>query len=525
VSTETAEGSDDSSDETGDWTGKDRASGLLLLAAVFVLAVCGLVYELIAGTLSSYLLGDSVTQFSLAIGLFLFGMGLGSYISRFVTKHLLAIFIAVELLIGLVGGAMALVGFALFAFTEFYVPGLIGMVIAVGLLVGLEIPLVIRILRESGELRVTVANVLSVDYVGALIAAVIFPFLLLPQLGLARAGLVMGLSNVLVGALLLGVLGDRIGRARRPLGIAATLSALLLVAGLIGAGQLVDFLENKLYQHDIILSRTTAHQRLVVTRNKQDIRLFLNGQLQFSSIDEYRYHEALVHPAMSLAEKHAEVLILGGGDGMAVREVLKFSGVTRIDLVDLDPIVTGLFTRNPLLSSLNGGSLKDPRVHIHNQDAMRYLETTKRIYDVILLDLPDPSEAVLGKLYSRPFYRLASQRLAPGGMLTTQATSPFRSREAFWCIVHTMRAAGFQVRPYHTIVPTFGTWGFALAGRGKVDPARIKLEVPTRYLTAALLPGLFAFPKDMAEVSTPISGLNDPVVTRLYRDGYSKYLE
>ncbi len=503
----------------------DRAGGFLLLAAVFVLAACGLVYELIAGTLSSYLLGDSVTQFSLAIGLFLFGMGIGSYVSRFITKRLLAVFIGIEILVGLVGGITPVVGFCLFAFTEIYTPVLFGLVILIGALIGMEIPLVIRILRATSDLRVTVANVLSVDYVGALVAAIVFPFLLLPHLGLARAGLVVGLSNVLVGLLLLGILGEHVGRARTKLAWAGSLIGILLIAGILTAGRLVSYFENQLYQDEIILAQQTKHQRVVITRHRGDIRLFLNGQLQFSSVDEYRYHEALVHPAMSLAERRTNVLILGGGDGMATREVLKYADVERVDLVDLDPVVTRLFKDKPLLAALNGQALKDPRVTIHNADAMRYLEQTTRRYDLILIDLPDPSEAVLGKLYSRPFYRLAGMRMTAGGKLTTQATSPYRSREAFWCIAKTLGSEFAGVLPYRTMVPTFGTWGFVMAGKTTLDPARIKLEAPTRYLSAKLLPGLFVFPRDMARVETPINGLNDPVVTKLYRQGYHKYLD
>ena len=263
-----------------------------------------------------------------------------------------------------------------------------------------------------------------------------------------------------------------------------------------------------------------------MTRWRDDLRLYLNGHLQFSSVDEYRYHEALVHPAMSLAERRSQVLILGGGDGLAAREVLKYDEVERIDVVDLDPEVTGLFRDHVTLSQLNGGALRDPRVRIHNVDAMRYLDETDRFYDVILMDLPDPSDAGLGKLYSRPFFRLCRRRLAAGGMLATQATSPYRAREAFWCIVHTLEAEpGFHVRAYHTVVPTFGTWGFALAGGEPVEVDRIRVKVPTRFLSEAMIPGLFVFPRDIEEVETPVSDLNAPVVSRLYREGYHRFFD
>ncbi len=518
--------------ETSNEKSLSPSAGPVLVACVFVIAVCGLVYELIAGALSSYLLGDSVTQFSIVIGLFLTAMGAGSFLSRFVRRDLLGTLIAVETGVGLVGGSVALVGFAVFALTDYYVPAMLGLVGGVGVLVGLEIPLVVRILKDTGSLRITLANVLTADYVGALAASVLFPFLLLPFLGIARAGLVMGLANVAVGGLLLWRLRAGVRRPRALL--ALVVSALgLLIAGLVAAGDLVSTLENRLYQDEIIYAEDTPHQRLVLTRWRDDVRLYLDGHLQFSSVDEYRYHEALVHPAMSLADRRDAVLILGGGDGLACREVCKYAEVDRVDLVDIDPAVTRLFRTNPLLTSLNAGALSDPRLRIHNEDAMRFLEETTDRWDVVLMDLPDPSRPALGKLYSRAFFNLVGRHVASGGTLGCQCTSPFRSRKAFWCIVRTIESARcgpepgrtFQVLPYHTVVPTFGTWGFAVASAAAPEVEAIRLSVPTRYLTEDLLPGLFAFPADMAREEVPVSRLDDPVVWRLYEWDYHRYLE
>jgi spermidine synthase len=511
----------------------ERSGGLVLVAAVFLLAICGLAYELIAGTLSSYLLGDSVTQFSLVIGLFLTAMGGGSFLSRFVRGNLLAWLAAFELAVGVVGGVMALLGFAAFTYSNVYIPVLLGNVFVVGVLVGLEIPLLVRILRDVLSLRITLAHVFSADYLGALVASLIFPFLLLPHVGLVQAGFLMGLMNVLVAGIVIWWFRRRMGRARRFLVTASIASAVLLAVGLAGSGRLVGFMENRLYQDEVIYAADTPYQRLVLTRWRDDVRMYLDGHLQFASVDEYRYHETLVHPAMSLADRRERVLVLGGGDGLVARQVLKYDEVERIDLVDIDPVVTELFSTRPLLTRINGGSMLDPRVHVHNVDAMRFLEESDDFYDVILMDLPDPGGAGLGKLYSRSFFRLVGRRTAAGGAVATQATSPFRSREAFWCIVHTMQHAmserpgggGLEVHPYHTLVPTFGTWGFAVATAAERVPEDIRIDVRTRYLTREMLPGLFVFPPDMAEVQTPVSRLNDPVVCRLYRQGYHKYLE
>ncbi|MFW5859162.1 MAG: polyamine aminopropyltransferase [Planctomycetota bacterium] len=532
------------SDTTPDVTGASNGRSdvrLLLLASIFLLAVCALVYELIAGTLESYLLGDATTQWSLVIGLFLTAMGVGSWLSRFVRRELLGWFITIELAAGLIGGAMALAGFATFAYTELHGPVLWGMLCAVGILVGMEIPLVVRILRSFDDLRATLANVLPADYLGSLVASLIFPFVLLPYLGLVQACAVVGLVNVAVAMLLLWRLGPLVAAGRRrALWVAATIGvAMLLVTAFTGT-RLVRHMENSLYQDEVIFATTTSFQRLVLTRWRGDTRLYLDGHLQFSSVDEYRYHECLVMVPLALAPRHERVLILGGGDGMAAREVLRHPAVRQVDLVDLDPAVTRLFTSNPQLMELNDASLLDERVRVHNADAMQWLEDHVTLYDLILMDLPDPSTPALAKLYSREFFDLVGRHLAPDGVLATQATSPFRSRAAFWCIASTIAAARvgprvddpgvapapqFQVRPYHATVPTFGTWGWIVAGADLPDPAQVTLPWTGRFLTPELLPRLFAFPADMARVQTPVSHLDDPAVHRLYRQGYHTYLE
>lgn len=510
-----------------------RVEGLPLLLTVFIAAVCGLVYELLAGTLSSYLLGDSVTQFSLVIGLFLTSMGIGSYLSKFIQGRLLERLIQIEFSVGAIGGSMAAVGFAAFAYTSAYVPILVGLVLLIGVLVGMEIPIVIRILRASRQLDVTLAQVMSLDYVGALLASLAFPFLILPELGLVRGGFLVGLLNVLIGLYLLYKVVSPTYAMRQLRAVGWFLSASMVV-GIFGAERATQHFEDQLYQDEIIFAKSTQFQRVVVTRWRDDFRLYLNGHLQFSSTDEYRYHEALVHPAMLSPGPRSKVLILGGGDGMAAREALGFDGVEALKLVDLDGSVTELFRENPLLAELNQQALSDPRVQVINRDAMSYLETTDDIFDVVIIDLPDPSDTQLGKLYSKAFYDLVQRRLSPEGRLGIQATSPYRAREAFWSIVHTVEASTsgnpeaprrLKVHPYHTMVPSFGTWGFILAGRKPLRPTELQATPRARYLNNEILPGLFKFPTDMARIPSPVSSLNNPVVVTLYRDGYHQYFD
>lgn len=510
-----------------------RSAGLVLIVAIFLLSLAGLVYELIGGAVSSYLLGDSVTQFSITIGVFLSAMGVGSFLSQFVRAHLLANLITVNVAVGLIGGCSALAGFAAFAYTDAVLPVLLGFVGVVGVLVGLEIPLVVRLLRERAALHVSLANVLGADYLGALAASLLFPFVLVPQLGLVQAAIAMGLLNVGVAAWLISVFRASLGGAVRPLALFAGGAGAGLAALLFFSAPLSRFLVGRLYQDEIIHSRSSAHQRIVLTRWRSDVRLFLDGHLQFSSIDEYRYHESLVHPALALAERRERVLILGGGDGLATREVLRWPDVKQVDLVDLDPEVTQLFAEREMLRELNGGALRDARVRITNADAFAFLDREETLYDAILLDLPDPSSTPLAKLYSDAMYVRALRRLTANGVLVTQATSPFLARPAFWCIAHTIAHAGaqspdartLQIVPYHLNVPSFGEWGFILATRRPPPPEPLRLPDGLRYLTNDVWTQMRVFPPDMAELETPTSTLSDPAAARLYVRGYNEYLE
>jgi spermidine synthase len=258
---------------------------------------------------------------------------------------------------------------------------------------------------------------------------------------------------------------------------------------------------------------------VVITQSAKTTRLFLNGNLQFSSDDEYRYHEALVHPAVAaLGRDPRRVLVLGGGDGLATRELLRYPSIERIDLVDLDAAVTRIFTSLPLGKRLNQGSLSDPRVHVRNEDAYRFLEESTDSYDLAIVDFPDPSNYAVGKLYTDAFYQLLRQRVGVRGVAVVQSTSPGYARRTFWCIVTTIESAGFVAIPYHAYVPSFGEWGFVLAGGpGLAEPASLRIEdSKLRFLDETTLRELFLFPKDMARVEAPVSRLNDQKLVPIY---------
>lgn len=294
-----------------------------LFASVFLIAACGLIYELIAGTLASYLLGDSVLEFSTIIGCYLFAMGIGSFLSRYVTRNLVGRLITVELMVGITGGFSSSLLFLAFAYTDAFRFVLYLLVLIVGILIGLEVPLLMRILKERFDFRELVSSVLTFDYLGALGASLLFPLWLIPKLGLVRAALAFGLINALVALWSTWLFRSHLPRIY-PLRILCGGVTALLVAGMMWSEQISSKADDQLYADQVIFSRTTRYQKIVLTKWKDDLRLFLNSHLQFSSQDEYRYHEALVHPGLSAVGSPRRVLVLGGGDGLALREVLKY---------------------------------------------------------------------------------------------------------------------------------------------------------------------------------------------------------
>ncbi|HEV2763125.1 MAG TPA: polyamine aminopropyltransferase [Pyrinomonadaceae bacterium] len=498
-----------------------------LFLNVLVIATCGLVYELLAGTLASYVLGDSVTQFSLIIGLYLFAMGAGSWLSRFLEKDIARRFIDVELGVAVLGGFSAPLLFLSFSRLSYFQVVLYSLVFLIGAFVGLEIPLLMRILKDHLDFKELVARVLAFDYVGALVASLLFPLFLVPRLGLVRTSLVFGILNAGVGLWGTWLMRPLIKGGVTGLRVRAVVVIALLAVAAIKANTLTSLAEDQLFADDIVYARTSHYQRIVVTRNRAGFQLFLNGNLQFSSADEYRYHEALVHPAMALASEEGKtprrVLVLGGGDGLAVREILRHPSVESVTLVDLDPEMTALSRGFPPLAELNGRALEDPRVKVVNRDAMTWLEEPSEPFDAAVVDFPDPNTFALGKLYTTRFYRLLQQRLAPGAAVAVQCTSPLFARASFWCIVRTMEAAGFNVRPYQTAVPSFGVWGFALARASA--PFEPPAQVPDglRFLDAEAMRAMFTLPADLGPVPVEVNRLDNQTLVRYYESEWRRF--
>jgi len=483
-----------------------------LFVSILLIAACGLIYELIAGTVASYLVGDSVFQFSTVIGAYLFAMGIGSFLSRFIRRSLAQQFIRIELLIAVVGGFSSSALFLAFAFMQGFQLLLYLDVIVLGTLVGLEIPLLMRLIRDRYRFQDAVSHVLTFDYIGALFASVLFPLFVVPRLGLVRAALFFGLINACVALWSTRLFLDQLPRPRRLQAACGATISILAVAFAFGS-RINAFAEDNIYADEIIFSRDTKYQHIVLTRWKDDLRLFLNSHLQFSSRDEYRYHEALVHPGLASIAGAQRVLVLGGGDGLAVREILRYPSVSSVTLVDLDPEMPRLFSTNPLLTALNRRSFHDSRVHVISADAFLWVDASRDVFDFAVVDFPDPTNYSIGKLYTTAFFSALGHHLSERGGFVVQSTSPMFARRSFWCIDATIRQAGFQTSPYHAYVPSFGEWGYVLAKRGTYTPPAM-LPEGLRFLTADQLPSMFDFPSDMARVEMPANRLNDQILVR-----------
>lgn len=499
----------------------------VLLASVVVIATSGLIYELIAGTVASYVLGDSVAQFSFVIGLYLFAMGVGSYLSKYIETRLLERFVEIELAVALVGGASAPILFAVYASQGAFRVALYSIVMVVGTLVGLEIPILIRLLEFRLKLKELVARVLALDYVGALVASLLFPLVLLPKIGLHRTSLVVGLLNVVV-AFIATFLVPLDNKSRFKLRAECGLIAAALALGVVYMNEGLKKAESLYFGAPVIYAKDSPYQRIVITQSPRTTRLFLNGNLQFSSDDEQRYHEVLVHPAVAtLGRDPKHVLILGGGDGLAARELLKYPSVERILLVDLDPAMTEVFRNVAIARELNQDSLHDPRVEVKNADAFTWLEKAQESFDLAIVDFPDPSNYALGKLYTLTFYQRLRERIAPRGVVVVQSTSPYYARQAFWSIDATMREAGWVTLPMHVYVPSFGEWGFLVgAAEGVTAPTSLRLgQESLRFLEPKLLPQLTDFPRDMSQVPAPVNRLNDQQLVGIYTREWGEWAQ
>ncbi|WP_208012578.1 polyamine aminopropyltransferase [Cellulomonas shaoxiangyii] len=504
--------------------GARRGDRPTVFAAALLVAVGGIIYELILGTAASSLFGDSVVAFSLATGVTMFGMGIGSLLAVRLARSPGRAFVRNELLLGVLGGSSVLLLFWSYATTDLAWVVFTVLSLLIGIAIGVEIPLLVALLKEHGrdESVSLLSKVLALDYLGALAASLLFPFLLLPTLGLVRTAFAVALLNVLVALFMLGRMGWPV-RLTWPTAVVSV----LLVAGLVSATALEDAINTRLYVDPVLHYEQSAYQKLVVTTYQGDTRLYLNDQLQFSSVDEARYHETLAHTALTSVAAPTSVAVLGGGDGLLAREVLRYPTVREVVVVDLDPAVTDLGRNDRLVSALNEHALDDPRVEVVNADAFAWLRESDRTFDAVLVDLVDPANERVAKLYSSPFYAMVAAHLRPGGVMSTQATSTYFTPNAFWQVVATMRAAAPDrtVLPLGVNVPSFGEWGFALSlpGDGSQAFAATALPDGLRFHDEASLRATAQLPADAPPRDLAASTLLSPTIHRTYQQDMGRW--
>jgi len=449
---------------------KLRRLSFILKACVFTTGCAAIVTEYTLATLASYLLGDSILQWTIVISLMLFSMGLGSRYSRKYEAGLLDRFVLIEFVLSFLCTFSAMFCFWISAYTVHFGLMVYGIACMIGFMTGLEIPLITRINQTYESLRQNISSVMEYDYYGGLLGGALFAFVLLPFCGLTYTPVIIGSLNLVVASLILWQFSDRLERPRI---LNIQFFVLILISGMAFAvaKPIVLYGEQHKYKDKIVYQEQTRYQKIVVTQWKDNFWLFINGSTQFSTYDEERYHEPLVHPLMGLIEERNDILILGGGDGLAAREILKYPDVVSLTLVDLDPAMTRLAQQDEIFLNINQGSLNDPRVRVVNEDAYQFIKESGNLYDAIFIDLPDPKSVALSQLYSLGFYKMVEKHLKPFGAMVTQSTSPLYSPEAFLCIKKTMQAAGFSVLSYQNSVPSMGQWGWQLGIRKKAMSA------------------------------------------------------
>ncbi|MFD2044696.1 polyamine aminopropyltransferase [Ornithinibacillus salinisoli] len=494
-----------------------------------IVSICGIIFEVLFGALGSYILGDGVKQYTLTISLFLTGMGIGASLSERFMKNLIITFVWIEFGVAIIGGFSS---FTMFGITAFAPAGtdafyLYFITLLVGGLTGVELPILIRKANEIGvTLNKSTARVLFSDYAGGLIGGLLFVFLFRPYFGMVKTAFLVGCINLIVALIVLWLFRKEIRRFAVHAVFGLCIGVLLFL-GLFFGEEMAFRFEQKLYKDPIIHMEDSSYQKITLTQDQADVRLYLDGALQFSSIDEYRYHEVLVHPTMAYAQNPENVLILGGGDGVAAKEILKYEEVKNITLVDLDPAVVELANSNRHLLEVNEGALQSEKVHVENRDAFQFLEESSEWFDVIIVDLPDPNNESLNKLYTTEFYSLMRNHLAPGGAAMIQATSPVFATEVYWTISETVAATGLFIENLHVDVPSFGNWGFVMASREAIDLDELEISVPTKFITTGMVPSLTAFGKDEDQENLNIelkpNSLIDPHLIQIYEKAWENY--
>jgi len=513
---------------------KKNRSSLILKVAIFATGFAGIVAEYILSTLATYFLGNSVLQWTMIVSLMLFFMGIGARLSKYIKTGLILKFLLLEIALSLTVSFSSILVYSTAAVSEYYPIFIYGLCVFIGLLIGLEIPLVIRINKAYEDFNTNISSVLENDYYGSLLGGVFFAFIGLPQLGLTYVPFILGFVNLSVAVLVAIQMYSKMTSSEK-IKVKSLIggSVLILLLGLYKTEDVIIWGEQKKYLDKVVFSKQSAYQKIVMTEWKDEHWLYLNGNLQFCSIDEAMYHEPLVHPIMKMAENPKNVLVLGGGDGCAVRELLKIESVTSIDLVDLDSVMTNLGKKNPILKTLNKNAMNSNLLSINNADAYTFLEKdVNSFYDVIIIDLPDPRSIELSRLYSQEFYTICKRKLRPNGFIITQAGSPYFATKAFQCINKSMQSAGFETVPLHNQVISMGEWGWILGAKNtncdsdclKARLRQLKFtDLSTNWINNDAMNLLTSFGKNnvfnLQDSTIEVNRIHNPVLQSYYLNG------
>ncbi|MEL6561557.1 MAG: polyamine aminopropyltransferase [Bacteroidota bacterium] len=502
----------------------------ILKIALFATGLSGIVAEYVLSTLATYFLGNSVFQWTMIVSIMLFSMGLGSRFSKYLEDQLLEKFIFIEFILSLLVAFVSVITYLSAALIGVEAIVIYSLSIIIGLMIGMEIPLVIRINDEYQTLRLNISSAMENDYYGSLLGGMFFAFVGLPYLGLSYTPFILGSINLIVALTLFVLLQNEVSTGQfKKLILLAILATSGIIAGSLTSKKAIEYGEKERYSDRVIYTEQTPYQRITITQSKGEFWLFINGNQQLSTIDEVMYHEPLVHPVMAILNEPKSVLVLGGGDGGAVREILKYPSVKEITLVDLDPAMTDLGKEYPLLVAMNDNSMNHEKLAIINTDGYNYLEDTQEYFDAIIIDLPDPKSVELGRLYSYEFYKLCYRQLRPNGVIITQAGSPYYAARAFNCIDKTMSASGFTTLPLHNQVITLGEWGWVMGAKNitkenlkkMVQQASLE-EIQTRWMNEESLTLITSFGKNSFPNQTDsveINKIHNPVLFQYYLNG------
>jgi len=481
-----------------------------IIFMVGLIASCGLIYEYLISHYSGIVIGVVDKAIYGIIGIMLVAMGVGAAFAGRCIKDNYTSFVVLESVISITGSTAGLFLGASYAIS-YWIPeslyismglennifanlsGILSKTVSLlpyiaafimGFLIGMEIPILTSAREEF--INSTKSENFSImygsDYAGAGIGAAVWVLWML-SLDVNTSSVIVSATNIFAGIIFLIVFWKKIQYKKSIILLKSFSILTVTLVSIFGTSIHRDF-EDMLYKDNVIYSFNTHYQHITITEmdNKGNnvYSLFINNKLQFSSSDERLYHELLVQPVMNMNKKHEKVLLIGGGDGLALREIFKWNDVKSVTMLDLDDKLINFFSKpvykgdkqiNKKFIELNNNSFADKRLHLMLGDAYNNIDKIKDKFDVVIVDLPDPGNPNLNKLYSTSFYKKINRVMDIHGAMVIQSTSPYHAKNTFLSIRKTVESSKFPyVNQYHHNIPSFGEWGWTIATKDGIDP-------------------------------------------------------